>query len=93
MKDLKSFLTALENNVDFFDINILEYDMMDIPYQIKKIDENIKILSDKNVRRYFNILDVLKEKALKATPKNELQKEVINDILEAVDKELHRKAA
>lgn len=93
MKSLENTLKILETSATDFDIEVFVEDFMSIPYQIKKIDKNIKTLNEKEVKRYFSVLSALKEEALKANPTDELQKNTIKDILFAIDEELHKEVA
>ena len=93
MRSLENTLKILEMNAEDFDIEVFLEDLMSIPFQIKKIDENIHALGDKDIDRYFSALDILKQEALNAKPRTRLQEDVLRDIVFAIDEELHKQVA
>jgi len=92
MKNLEDTLKILETNAADFDIKIFTEDIMSIPFQIKQIDKNIKNLTVSQNKRYSLVLKILKKEALKAEPASQLQKEIISDVLIAIDEEFNKVA-
>jgi len=88
MKNLENILKILEISADDFDIEIFSEEFMSIPFQIKEIDKNINILTDYQYTRYFKAIEKIKTEALKAKPKNNLHKNIIQSILETINDEL-----
>jgi predicted RNA-binding protein Jag len=88
MKNLENILKILEISADDFDIEIFSEEFMSIPFQIKEIDKNISRLTDYQYTRYFKAIGKIKMEALKAKPTNELNKNIIQSILETINDEL-----
>ncbi len=92
MKNLESTLTALESNTNFFDITVFEEEMMDIPYQISLIDENIKSLTKKQYEKFIGILAVILKKAEIAKYNTDMQKNILIDIRNSANGEYKKVA-
>jgi hypothetical protein len=93
MKNLENILKILEANAEDFDIEIFIEEFMSIPFQIKKIDKNLNKLNVNNQKRYYKVLKTLKTKAYEATPQNQHEKDVLKQILSAIDDEFNKQVA
>ena len=77
MKNLKDFLNSYKINLEYFDLDVFEDEIMDIPYQIKALKEHINELNEQDKRMFFYLNKKLEEKLAKVNPKNDLQKKII----------------
>jgi hypothetical protein len=78
--DLKSFLESYKINLEYFDINTFEDEIMDIPYQINILKENLDKLNENEKKEFIYLNNLLKEKLKKTKPKNELQKRIVFEL-------------
>ena len=87
MKNLENFLKAYEMNLEFFNLDNLLDEIMDIVYQIEVLENNFNYLT-KNQQNKFLILNAKLNNLLENVEiKNELQKKVVNQLKEAIKKE------
>jgi aconitase A len=82
--DLKSFLESYKINLEYFDINTFEDEIMDIPYQIKVLKENLDKMNENEKKEFIYLNNLLKEKLKKAKPKNELQKRIVFELKKVI---------
>ena len=82
--DLKSFLESYKINLEYFDINTFEDEIMDIPYQIKVLKENLDKMNENEKKEFIYLNNLLKEKLNKAKPKNELQKRIVFELKKVI---------
>ena len=75
--NLKDFLENYEMNLEYFDLDAFEDEIMDIPYQIKILKEHFYELNEQEKQRFFYLNKQLKSRIEKMKPKNELQKRII----------------
>jgi len=92
MINLESFLTALKSNVEFFDLDVFETEMMDVPYQIEQIDKHIKLLTKKQREEFAVIIEQIIKKSHILKPANELQKKILRDIMISAESEYEKVA-
>jgi len=78
--DLKAFLNSYKANLEFFDFNAFEEEIMDLPYQIKILKEHLNELNEKDKRMFFYLNEKLKKIINNAKPKNKLQEKIILEI-------------
>ncbi len=87
MKDLESFLNAYRLNLENFDLDVFEDDIMDIPYQIEEIDKYYKSLTDTQKNTFSNLNDLLAKKIETIKPdikKHTVIKNIISESLSKV---------
>ena len=66
--DLKNFLESYKINLEYFDLDTFEDEIMDIPYQIKVLKENLDKMSENEKKEFIYLNNLLKEKLKKAKP-------------------------
>ena len=82
--DLKNFLESYKINLEYFDLDTFEDEIMDIPYQIKVLRENIDKMKENEKKEFIYLNNLLKEKLKKAKPKNELQKRIVFELKKVI---------
>jgi hypothetical protein len=87
MIDLKSFLEAYESNVSFFDIDVFEDDVMDIPYQIETLDKNFDKLTATQREKFIKITNLLDKKVKNIIPANIKRKDILEIIKQSISSE------
>ena len=87
MTDLNSFLEAYENNLQYFDLDVFEDEIMDIPFQIETLDANFVDLTSNQKRRFLKLNDKLDELVKSSKPKNEFQKQILNILIKSLEDE------
>ena len=78
--NLKSFLKNYKVNLEYFDLDAFEDEIMDIPYQIKVLKDNLNKLDENDKKMFFHLNNKLKEKLNEFKPKNDLQNKIIFEI-------------
>jgi len=82
--DLRNFLESYKINLEYFDLDTFEDEIMDIPYQIKVLRENIDKMKENEKKEFIYLNNLLKEKLKKAKPKNELQKRIVFELKKVI---------
>ena len=94
MIDLNSFLEAYENNLQYFDLDVFEDEIMDIPFQIETLDANFVNLTSNQKSRFLKLNDKLDELVKSFKPRNEFQKQILDILIKSLeDEHKHQKVA
>ena len=82
--NLKDFLNTYKINLEYFDLESFEDEIMDIPYQIQILKEHINELNEQDKRMFFYLNKKLREKINGIKPKNDLQNKIIFELKKAL---------
>ncbi len=95
MKNFNSFLDAYENNINHFDMDVFEDDLMDIPYQIETLENNFDKLTVVQKQNFIQLNSKLEKLTEATTPQNENQKKILKVLKEsiALEQQKHLKVA
>ncbi len=84
--DCNRFLEIYEIEVEHFDLDTFEEDLMNLPYEIETIGENLSKLNDEQQRKYFHINSKLSKLIKRYKPKNHIQKWIVKKTKEKLSK-------
>jgi len=94
MMNLNSFLKAYKNNLQYFNLDIFEDEIMDIPFQIETLNANFVDLTSKQKKEFLKLNDKLDKFIKNSKPKNEFQKQILDTLTKSLeDEHKHQKVA
>lgn len=82
--NLKDFLKSYKINLEYFDLENFEDEIMDIPYQVQVLKEHFNELNEQDRRMFFYLNKKLKEKIASVKSKNVLQEKIIFELKKAL---------
>ena len=83
-KEIQERLKALSIEVEFFDIEIFENEIMGVPYQIENIINSYANLTKEQKVKFESLIVRLKEEADKAVPKCNIHRKILEMIQESI---------
>ena len=88
MKNLESFLNAYRMNLEFFDLEVFNEDIMDIPYQIETLEKMYEKLSERQREEFAKLNKKLLDMINNAIPQDETQAKILNILKNSIAKEV-----
>jgi len=84
MRNLENFLKSYEINLEYFDLETFEDEIMDIPYQIEFLKQHFNEMSKEEKEKFFKLNRKLQNLLKDIKPKNKLQEKIIFQIKKAI---------
>ena len=88
MKNLESFLNAYRMNLEFFDLEVFNEDIMDIPYQIETLEKMYEKLSERQREEFAKLNKKLLDMINNTIPQDETQAKILNILKNSIAKEV-----
>ena len=84
MRNLENFLKSYEINLEYFDLETFEDEIMDISYQIDFLKQHFNEMSKEEKEKFFKLNKKLQNLLKNVKPKNKLQEKIIFQIKKAI---------
>jgi len=85
--NLESFLKGYELNLEYFDLDAFEEEIMDIPYQIETLEQNYDKLTNAQKKKFVELNKKLLYIVNNTKAKNSLQEKILEKLKETLNKE------
>jgi len=84
MRNLENFLKSYEINLEYFDLEVFEDEIMDIPYQVEFLKQHFNEMSKEEKEKFFRLNKKLQNILKNIKPQNKLQEKIIFQIKKVI---------